>query len=457
MEIIDQLRKIKEQDINPNPAWIKSSRELLVAQIKNTSSPEQNKRAFSREKLWLSLSILLPRKFVFNVVRPSMALLLIFSLGGGGWIATVAASQDSLPGEWLYPAKRATEKTQMAVVTAVGAKEAETKMRVGLAKKRAQETNELIKSKDPEKMKEVPNVVSNLKDEIKKVDRDLDEFAKEKNIGEKVSAEVVKDLGKETEEIKKILKEAKIDLAVSVLTASSTSSIEEKKISTDLTTEITKAQDMTKEASVKAVEVLVGKHLQGDITVSKEEVKEAINEQVKSVVDEADEQKKVMEKVEEQTKKVSEGNINDGSVSTSSTLDATLDEQCQTASSTEVVKIKEVTDKTKQAVDKAKEVNQEIGQKVSRTEVLLSMDDFAGAVKVVREASDANKEAGKVAKETIKVLEQVAPTVVANALVDVAGQVVGSSTVVVEGIKNSTSSEEQVNQFEEDQAVITEE
>jgi len=51
--------------------------------------------------------------------------MLILGMGIGGWIATVAASSGSLPGEWLYPAKIATEKTQVVMANVVGDKNTE--------------------------------------------------------------------------------------------------------------------------------------------------------------------------------------------------------------------------------------------------------------------------------------------------------------------------------------------
>ena len=47
---------------------------------------------------------------VYNFVRPMATLLIIAMVATSGWIATVDASYNAIPGEWLYPAKRATEK-----------------------------------------------------------------------------------------------------------------------------------------------------------------------------------------------------------------------------------------------------------------------------------------------------------------------------------------------------------
>ena len=163
-----QLRELKCGEINPREEWLRKNRAVLLSQIKNTISVQnKSRRSFasfaSLEKLLDGMAVFLPRVFVFKVIRPAMVVLLIIVLGGGSWIATVAASQDSLPGELLYPAKIATEKTQAVVAAAVGAKETETKLHVDFAKRRAQETKKLIVSKNPEKIKKVPETVNNLK------------------------------------------------------------------------------------------------------------------------------------------------------------------------------------------------------------------------------------------------------------------------------------------------------
>ena len=73
-----------------------------------------------------------------------MAVFLILGLGTGSWIATVGAAQQSMPGDLLYTVVRVDEMTRAGLAAAVGATGTETKMRVGFAKRRAEETKKLV-------------------------------------------------------------------------------------------------------------------------------------------------------------------------------------------------------------------------------------------------------------------------------------------------------------------------
>ena len=109
-ELIRQLKQLKHHEVNPSEAWLKNNRALLLSQIKNTIGVEPNRQAGRVEKIWAGLSIFLPQPMVYNFVRPMATLLIIAMVATSGWIATVDASYNAIPGEWLYPAKRATEK-----------------------------------------------------------------------------------------------------------------------------------------------------------------------------------------------------------------------------------------------------------------------------------------------------------------------------------------------------------
>ena len=100
-DIIGQLKMLKHSEVRPSEEWLKNNRELLLSQIKNTVPVRRSR--ISWEGIWQTMSVFLPGAFVYKVVRPVMVVLLVFCLGVSGWIATVDASSDALPGDWLFP------------------------------------------------------------------------------------------------------------------------------------------------------------------------------------------------------------------------------------------------------------------------------------------------------------------------------------------------------------------
>ena len=95
-----KLKSIKHRGVNPNKEWLKKNRNFLLSQISNTVTEESgNKFNLSAEKMWKFMSVFLPRTVVYGVVRPVAIMAMVLSLGTGGWIATVAASQNTIPGE----------------------------------------------------------------------------------------------------------------------------------------------------------------------------------------------------------------------------------------------------------------------------------------------------------------------------------------------------------------------
>lgn len=421
--IVRQLKNLNLDHINPRQEWLESNRAVLLSQIKNTITEHSKftrKKSIS-ERVWLGMSVFLPRTFVFNVVRPVVATILVVVLGAGSWIATVAASQDSLPGEWLYSAKVVTEKTQMAAVSAVGAKETETSLRVDFAKRRATEARQLINSNDPEKIKKAPEVVGNLKQEIGKVGENLKQIKQEESVSKKVSASTVKSVNEKTQEIKNILKEAETSLVASINATSTASK--------DLSLNLAEVKGMAGQTSVTAMEVLVDKHVKGDDSVSKEEVKEVINDQIKSLSSGAVENKNILKDLEKETEKIA---------NSSSTLSVGVNTSTSTlATSTAATNLEQASKKAREAVTKVEEVSKEVDKKVAQTQQLLSQDNLVQAAQKVREASDASSQAEQAASKAIKDIQTVAPAVVANVVKEVK-EVMATSTASV-NLRTTTS------------------
>ncbi|MBU0545933.1 hypothetical protein KKA13_01625, partial [Patescibacteria group bacterium] len=270
-ELIKQLKTLKSGETNPRAEWLASNRELLLSQVKNTvgANPSSEQADIARKNFWSTMSIFMPQKFVYNVMRPVMVMLVILCVVTSGWINTVDAAYEALPGDWLYPAKKVTEKTRMTVASVMGDKKTETKLHVEFAKRRAQETKKIMS--DPAKKGKASQMVAELKEEIKQASAKLEEIKNDSK--EQMTTDVVKEVSQNAEQIKTALQDVKDGLLISTTTADAA-----------LTKELTEAKDMAKDAAVKTVEVIVSKHLEGDTTVSKEEMTAVIDKTFQTAV-----------------------------------------------------------------------------------------------------------------------------------------------------------------------------
>jgi hypothetical protein len=388
-DIVGQLKMLKHSEVRPSEAWLNNNREILLSQIKNTMPASRS--GINWEGMWQTMAIFLPGAFVYKVVRPVMVTLLILSMGVGGWIATVDASSNALPGDWLYSTKRATEQTQVVVANVVGAQTAETKLHVEFAKRRALETQQIIN--DPEKLPLASATLNDLKDEINAVNNKLESIKTEADGA--VSAQDAKTITQNADQIKDVLKDVKTDLLVNASTTENSG----------LTAQVAEAKELTKDTAVKAVEVMVAKHLQGDTSISKEEVKEVISNQLLSSVNEVVESKqntedvkKAVDAVQVEVKAIAAENKNVTPAVASST--AAMSVQIDAAVKT-----------TQDAVDKTSQISSDADKKVAEITQLLSQDNLAQAVDTMKSAADATKEAEKISDNTIKSVQSVLPVV----------------------------------------------
>ncbi len=366
-ELIGQLKNLKHSEVSPRPEWLKASRDVLMSQIRNTVPSEETNWLGN---LWLGMSILLPQKFVFGVVRPLAVLLIVALVGTSGWIATVDASYEAMPGDWLYPAKRMVEKTQVVAASMVGAKNAKTKLHSEFAKRRAGEIKTVVKINDPKNTVRIAGVVNDLKNEIISVNSNLDEIKTEQGAGA-----VAKEVQKDTDQINSVLNEIKEDL-------SATTTEEAATISKNLT----EAKELTKDATVKVVEVLVAKHQDGEI--SKEDLVDAIDATMVTAVAEANAKKQTIDTVK-------------------TVVDAMAGLKSAVATSTETEKIDTAVTQTNEAATKVGEAVNELTSKATAIKNLVESGNLTEAVSVVKEATETTKEVEKIQDSSINAVQQI--------------------------------------------------
>lgn len=182
-DVVQQIRSLKGAGhaANPDTAWVASTRSRLLQHIDRTTEDVPT-RIFSLVHLWSALSLIMPQRTVYAVVRPAFIFVMCFTLGTAGWITTVTASLESLPGDALYPVKIATEQTQVAVTEAIKGEAASTELRISFATRRADEVNKIIAApagNEAEQKARVEVAVQNLKSEVETVSVRLQEVKHE--------------------------------------------------------------------------------------------------------------------------------------------------------------------------------------------------------------------------------------------------------------------------------------
>jgi len=397
--IIRQLNSLKSGEINPRADWVSKNRGILLSQIRNTVDPAVERKQPSRN-VWDTMSIIFSPRLVNHALRPMVILLIVSLVGTSGWIATVDAAYEALPGDMLYTAKRAVEKTQVAVVKVIGDQKTETKLHSEFANRRAKEVKRIVVGTDPKKTAMVTDTLNDLKKELKSVDTKLDT---------NVSADVVNDVRQNAEEIKVTLKEVKDNLLV-------------EHGNNNLTQEVADAKEAVKKTEIKAVETMVEKHLNGDTSMTKEEVKEVINSTIKNVAVEAVENKqnaadakKVVEAVKTEVRDLAKDPIISGEM----------------ASGTKALndKMTVMAAEAKDASAKTDVIAKEVDKTVVEANALLSSGDLTQAVSKMKEASANTTKAEAITDKTISNMQNVLPVM----------GVVVKSGVIVSAVATSTN------------------
>jgi hypothetical protein len=405
--IIRQLKALKHETVSPREAWLQSNRAVLLSQIKNTLPTEETHEA-RLEKLWSGMAIFLPRQMVYSVIRPIAVLVIVSLVASSTYSGTVKASYESVPGDWLYPAKRLSEKTQGAVISLLGDTNTETKFHVTLAQRRAEEVSQIIKNDAPNKATQVSAAVAELKNELATITDKL-----EGDTG--VQAVVAKDVRQDTEAITQALQTVKNELLLS-------NGGEE---GAHLAKEVAETKDLAKGVSVKAVEKLVTKHLSGDNSVTTDEVRQVVDAAITNVAVEAMESKQTV----------------DGAqtiVDTVKTQVADLNAEAKKQSSLETSvanleltkKVSDIVSQTKDAVIKAEAVSVEVDKKIVEAREAVISGDLTAAVGKIKEVTEVAKEAEKISETTIIKTQQVLPVVavIKDSAITTASSTVGGVT-----------------------------
>jgi len=348
--LIKQLKKIGQTKAggHAREAWVRDTRAELMAKAENDLREMPKVKTGDVKQLALALDMGTGWQKSFRpVVAAVVAVILVF----GGWTATVSASYNSLPGERLYSVKIFNEGTQISLTPT---KESKTKMRMDFAGRRLDEVAKLVESPVTEKEKRIEDAMNLFKKNIEDVEKDLDEIKTKKN--SKKAVDVAKDVDRKAEEYEKTIKETM------------------NKIPEQNKEKAKEAKAVVGEVGVKAVEVLLEKHLEGDNEdVSEEEMIEKLTKKLQTAEESIEElEQEEAAEGEEGDEEAAEGEEGDEEA-------AEGEEGDEEAAEGEEEVLEEDGD--------FEEAAEEVKEKLAEGKEMLDNKDLAGALDAVKEAN----------------------------------------------------------------------
>ncbi|HOX60963.1 MAG TPA: DUF5667 domain-containing protein [Candidatus Magasanikbacteria bacterium] len=266
-ELKKQLRAIAEDvSVKARPEWLKTAREQLLTQISNTV-PDRSEVS-PRAAVFELSNLFLPRNFI-TVMRPVMAVVLAIGVTASGWIASVSATENCLPGEMCYGVKMATEKTREFVVAVTSDKSGEAHMHLEFAAKRAVEAGKVLDKKAPDAAVQAAVAIDHLNKSLKSAGDSLKQ-AMDSNPQDAVN--ITKDVNIKSKEIVDTLKE-----------------VNEKTVAdTDLKKEVLESSKLAKATSINTLAMVVQKQADGEVKVDAEDVKTLVQDKIKEMISDAE-------------------------------------------------------------------------------------------------------------------------------------------------------------------------
>lgn len=252
-QLLKKIRKIKNivQRSKPDSVWLLSTRSILLMQVKNTlpvSAPRKKEVAGEMYKFvspFFNFSKMI-RKPVFAGLA---AIVTLF----GGSLFSVSAAEQSLPGDFLYSVKLATEQARLAI--AKDSKD-KVKLKTEFTERRVDEMKKVMAAPDPDKKEKVIKTAEALKRDMNTIKQQLGDMRG------KAEVQAIKDTAKMIDQ--------KTNAVVQALQDS------KQEMSPEEKAKITEAQEAASSASVKAIEVLADVHKTDGDVVSQQDVADVL-------------------------------------------------------------------------------------------------------------------------------------------------------------------------------------
>ncbi|MBP9695071.1 MAG: hypothetical protein KBD73_01535 [Candidatus Magasanikbacteria bacterium] len=391
----EQLMNIRNghDRIGADPAWVRSNRDLLLSQIRNTVEPRSTRSIFSKRLVGQfshAVKLFVPANLATSIRSMSFVSLALL-LAVSGWIASVSAAQNSLPGDALYNVKLAGEKTELLVVSVVGGQKNKVDT---LFKHASNRVEELHKSKNTDQAK---IVIQSLKQSIESASQSLQQA----NDASTPDASVVaKTVNEKTEQLL-------TSLGTPVVSATEPAIANQAAV-VDLQKEVGEAAHLIEVTGVKAVQVLAEQNLAGDQTVSEEDVKASVEKKLDSLVSDFSEINKDVSDVNTIVASSTVGSASVSIVITSADTSTALGIFVSASGTAPIVPVTSavsavqgmtvssatVGQTVKATEQRVAEANKIVEKTVAEAKTLIQNNDLVGALKKVEALTDVKKETG---------------------------------------------------------------
>jgi hypothetical protein len=245
----------------PRDGWVKENREVLLMQVRNTV--DQQRTPSVREIVGHFFSVFLPAETVRMVGSAAAVFLLVAGSVIGGGLASAQAYRDANPGGVLYAMKLAVERAQLAVAPN---DEYRARLHAEFADRRIDELVAL--SEQPaDRQAAAVTVTAGLGNELQAVADGLDRLRTED------PTEVI--------QVAKLV-ERKMDLYRNQLTKAG------RTLPEGLRGQVAVLHDLADNVTIKAMAIIVEKHLAGDLQAPKAVVITKIQERLQQAESDLD-------------------------------------------------------------------------------------------------------------------------------------------------------------------------
>lgn len=373
-EFIKKLKRL--QTIKPRTEWLERNRALLLSGLKESgdergqSELELNRTVSSSWDVTISLlHSLLPSRRTVVLLRPAgvFAVLSIFLLISS--IVTVSASQETIPGDTLYPVKIVSEKVQRVLTTDESEK---AKLEISFAGKRIDELEKIISQPVSEtiKVEQVETVLDKFEENITSAQETLDVLSVDSDAPEEAVslAEVIDEKVSEYKETLDKTAEA---------------------ASPDVKEAVEDAAEVAEDHSDAALSVIVEKHDAGEVVKSQEEISEKVDEKIASLSEEIDEVERQIDML------LSATTTEDMFSEDESEIDLTTTTEKLLVTKEQIGLANKILDEAKELVEE--EMLSEALAKVSESKVLIDaakkrVENIANELGIIDEAASTEEE-----------------------------------------------------------------
>lgn len=250
----------------PSPAWVAETRDVLLARVAaDAAAAGEPKRSIGQVFGIVGFKDVFGAAFRYGGV---LAATVILVLGSG--IVGASAMYDSVPGDTLYPLKRATERAQVALTLSADAR---AKLQVDLMGRRVDEIAKIAdQSGDDSQAGRMAMAVSELRQEATNVESEMTSLKKDSPSS---AVELAKYIDKKADQYHVALKSPSPAPGVGAAFAPADDGLSE-------------ARDIVVDASVKAVAVMIEGNTSGDAPISQWEVASTVGDKIKAMSDRVD-------------------------------------------------------------------------------------------------------------------------------------------------------------------------